>query len=579
MVTISQFMWGYQQSFRIVAEATLDRSLEGIGASALRPRISVIGFKRDGSGPFPICVEPEAGRLQPMHLAQVPSQAATLIAGDPESDMLHTHPIAHQLHQERLRQRGWRRAIVDAVDRSGIYPRRTHFCSLGVELAGFEVFVLAGVEQDTYNRIPHLEIGVVDRMRVARSLAEEVIEETLAAAATALHLPDPGPGGIGRDDVDIIRSSASYFARCCAAKAGNLFAEIYGPLEAATSQKYEGVGAAGHLILAQPGHSAVTELLRFGRAVSLRRSRAVRKFLEMTDGEVELLTDGGAIYGLVQYEQSKYDLMTEDLFEIRVPAHATWELIHGGTTLMRVSYGKASLPAPLVDRRKYDDTMERVFSRVPELDVDAIWRLVEAAMAASHGTMLVISSAASSEAVRLSGQATCVQPATIDNALMRRISSIDGAVLVDCAGTCHAIGVILDGVATNRGDPARGARYNSAIRYLAGRAGETVIIIVSEDGTVNLVPELRPRIHRSRVDDALTLLQSVSGPDADRETFNRAWEEVEALEFYLDQAQCDEANGLRDVLEEASLAAGHIKIIFDRLAPSAEMNESYFLVD
>src|SRR5438445_5883893 len=139
MVTISQFMWGYQQSFRIVAEATLDRSLEGIGASALRPRISVIGFKRDGSGPFPICVEPEAGRLQPMHLAQVPSQAATFIAGDPESDMLHTHPIAHQLHQERVRQRSWRRAIVDAVDRSGVYPRRTHFCSLGVELAGFEV--------------------------------------------------------------------------------------------------------------------------------------------------------------------------------------------------------------------------------------------------------------------------------------------------------------------------------------------------------------------------------------------------------------------------------------------------------
>lgn len=96
---------------------------------------------------------------------------------------------------------------------------------------------------------------------------------------------------------------------------------------------------------------------------------------------------------------------------------------------------------------------------------------------------------------------------------------------------------------------------------------------------MNLVPELRPRISRNRIEDALTLLRSVSGPDADRETFNRAWEEVAALEFYLDPAQCGEANALRDILKEASLAAGHIKIIFDRLAPSADMNESYFLAD
>jgi hypothetical protein len=576
-MTISQFMWGYQQSFRIVAEGTLERSLEAIGASALRPRITVIGFKLDGSGPYPICVEPENGRLQPEHLVQVPSLAATLIAADPESNMLHSHPVAHSLHLERVRQSGWRRAIVQAVDTSGVYPHRTHFCSSGVKLGAFEVFVLAGVEQDAYDRIPHLEGDVVDRARVARSLAEEVIVETLAAAATALHLPDPGPGGIGRDEVDIVRSSASYFARSCGARAGNLFAEIFEPLEAATSQRYEGTGATGHLLLAQVGHSNITELLRFSRAVSLRGSRAVRKLLEMTNGEVALLTDGGSIHGLGQYDKDNYDPLAQDVFEIRVPAHATWELVHAGTRLMRVSYGKASLPAPLVDRRTYDDTMERVFLGVPDLDVDAIWRLVEAAMTASHGTMLVISGAASSEAARLSGQATRVQPATIDNTLMRRISSIDGAVLVDCAGTCHAIGVILDGVATGRGDSARGARYNSAIRYLEGRAGETVIIIVSEDGSVNLVPELRPRISRSRIEDALTLLRSVSGPDADRETFNRAWEEVAALEFYLDQAQCDDANGLRDILEEASLAAGHIKIIFDRLAPSAEMNESYFL--
>jgi hypothetical protein len=34
-----------------------------------------------------------------------------------------------------------------------------------------------------------------------------------------------------------------------------------------------------------------------------------------------------------------------------------------------------------------------------------------------------------------------------------------GGVLIDPNGTCYAIGVILDGIATTKGDPARGSRY------------------------------------------------------------------------------------------------------------------------
>jgi hypothetical protein len=207
---------------------------------------------------------------------------------------------------------------------------------------------------------------------------------------------------------------------------------IFPPLNAATAEKYEGAAASGHLILASPGHTAVKEHLSFTRAVPLRRGRAVRKLLEMTGREVALLTDGNAIYGLGSYNHAEYDAHAQDLFEVWVPGHATWELGHAGTTLMRVSYGKATLPAPQVDRGTYDDTMQRVFSSASNLDVDAIWGLVEAAMAATHGTMLVISNAAASEAARLSGQATLVAPVTIDEVLIRRITAIDGAVLVDC---------------------------------------------------------------------------------------------------------------------------------------------------
>ena len=68
---------------------------------------------------------------------------------------------------------------------------------------------------------------------------------------------------------------------------------------------------------------------------------------------------------------------------------------------------------------------------------------------------------------------------------------MDGSLLIDPHGICHAVGVILDGAAQGVGDPARGARYNSAIRYQSGATSPTVVVVVSEDGGVDLVPMAR----------------------------------------------------------------------------------------
>lgn len=54
----------------------------------------------------------------------------------------------------------------------------------------------------------------------------------------------------------------------------------------------------------------------------------------------------------------------------------------------------------------------------------------------------------------------------LDKSLIRNVASIDGAILLDSTGICHSIGVILDGIATEKGRSDRGARYNSAVRYV-----------------------------------------------------------------------------------------------------------------
>ena len=51
--------------------------------------------------------------------------------------------------------------------------------------------------------------------------------------------------------------------------------------------------------------------------------------------------------------------------------------------------------------------------------------------------------------------------------------------------TCHAIGAILDGRAMGTGDPARGARYHSALRYVLSSEQPSLAVVVSEGGRVD----------------------------------------------------------------------------------------------
>ena len=124
-------------------------------------------------------------------------------------------------------------------------------------------------------------------------------------------------------------------------------------------------------------------------------------------------------------------------------------------------------------------------------DYKKIWALTLEACKQRKGTMLIITEEAESEANRL-----CNQCFKIDYSpesqnfkeLIKYITSIDGGVLLHPNGKCYAIGTILDGKSVNTlGDITRGARYNSALRYINDSSSENcLIIIVSEDGMISL---------------------------------------------------------------------------------------------
>jgi len=70
---------------------------------------------------------------------------------------------------------------------------------------------------------------------------------------------------------------------------------------------------------------------------------------------------------------------------------------------------------------------------------------------------------------------------------MRQLTSIDGTVVLDTSGSCHAIGAILDGMASHCGDRARGGRYNSAVMYMGSAPAASLIVVISHEGTIDFV--------------------------------------------------------------------------------------------
>ncbi|MEX1104323.1 MAG: diadenylate cyclase, partial [Dehalococcoidia bacterium] len=162
--------------------------------------------------------------------------------------------------------------------------------------------------------------------------------------------------------------------------------------------------------------------------------------------------------------------------------------------------------------------------------------------------------------------------------LLERYMKVDGAVLIDPTGVCHAFGVILDGATDRGGDPARGSRYNSAVRYqaTAGRA-PTVVFVTSEDGDVSTVPSPRPRIRRQVVLDAITRLEEAFASPEEPARFADAFKHVRRLQFYLSEDQCNLVNDLANAEEKRRMEASDMAVVWPELTPHPDLDESFFL--
>jgi hypothetical protein len=548
------------------------------------PRLFLVGFRvSEKKGEPLIAVGPDGTPFRPEAFAYVKKQAAIYRSEDPENGSYWGDDGMQQRKELQIRFRALRKATQEAVQAYPANKGYAAFCSWPVEHDGSHVILILQVEKEVFDNYYTLQKGTyrergLHEYRVERSLIEAVAVQYLEATADELRSPNPGVGWYNIEDKEHLMLKAAKRLMYTPAVAGGNDQGLHGLYEACntlSTLKYEGKEGVGRIVIARPDHPCLDIKVTLSTPVRLHSYGAVRKLLQMASGSLCLLCDSYQVYGLGRV--SSYDLKSEDLFVVQFTKQFAWDLLHGDNRLMHVRYGEASISISGFPEEKFRADLPRVFPGIRAAAVGRLTSLAQCAAGQRHGCMLVISAAAAEEAKRLDSQCTRVDPFPLDDAVLGLLTSIDGSVLIDTAGNCHAIGVILDGMASPRCSPERGSRYNSAVRYVFGRS-DAMAVVKSEDGMINVFPDLRPQVCRSKIQSKLAALRSLAGNKIfDGAALGEVIEWLEEHEFYLTRAECDEANQRHEEAQAKKPSDVMYAVRQKPITPDPAMNDSYYL--
>ncbi|MFQ7309049.1 MAG: hypothetical protein ACLROY_10605 [Mediterraneibacter sp.] len=215
--------------------------------------------------------------------------------------------------------------------------------------------------------------------------------------------------------------------------------------------------------------------------------RVIRKLLQIADKELPLVVCENTILGFGlrnSYECIKYKILFNGFMH--------WELWRDNKVIIIHKNGRCIFHNYKREEECYKVLINKYF---PEnYDTSPIVDVISTAVKQRHGTSILIMEDAYSETKRLcdANRGIRIKRKCMSNYLqiLEKMTSIDGAILLDLQCNCWGIGIILDGNAIVYGNNSRGARYNSVHNYVANKKTDGKIcigIIISEDGMVNIV--------------------------------------------------------------------------------------------
>ncbi|CAK8725178.1 diadenylate cyclase [Candidatus Electrothrix aarhusensis] len=582
--TITHFMWGYQSHFRINQKVTCEILFQLLD-EGFTPEVFLVGIlTEERKDRFPACVDPEDDFwIHSSEFNSVLEMAEKNLERYPERRLRQSHPLAQERQDEDLWRRSTRDAIQQIIENNPAKPQdKVYFAAYPTKVEGYLVSVILGLQKSildgyqplTKNSVPLHECRSIP---VPTSLIDAVVQSYLDKASGELQLPEPGCGSSGLNAEEILRDGANRLMMGLAFRVDQGCIEGWHSFLSSCTNiartYYEGAEGAGTIVLARKDHPSLEKVIQFQTPSQLNQTKASRKLLQLASDDLALHTNSKHLFGLVETKQ--YDDQKEELFTVNFLGHHHWAVCHNAQILMEVRYGQPYLPKSPFDEHKLRKDLPRIFKKITQKHIDRIVTLVREAERERHGTMLVISSGAKDEADRLATEGTCISPKTLTANLLRNLTSIDGAVLLNPKGTCYALGVILDGIASKDGNSARGARYNSAIRYIHSSKHSALAVVVSEDGGVIFFPDLEPMIKRSEIDSTINELQKISENKAvNRRHYNEVMDWFDERRFYLLTEHCERINQLMTSIEEKIKAEDPlaIRIIRNNFVPNKNLD-------
>nr|WP_133260087.1 hypothetical protein [Streptacidiphilus pinicola] len=389
-----------------------------------------------------------------------------------------------------MREESEAAALKEVLDSDHAPASRTFFVSRPALVGDHKIHVAISVDAAALARVPRLGPPATPQPYLVYSIIEAILFALLEQAQRDLYMPNPsgaGPSDLGRlpyDTPEISVYAISTMVRAALVRAGHTLAGAgtNAKFNALSSLLYEGRSPAGRLLIAPHNHAALDVALRFEEPVRLAEARHVRKLLEASGPAYALLMDHSHVYGLGAVVAGT-ELETEEIFTIAIRKGGVWQLEHGSSVLFTVRDNQPHLPTPQIDAARI---RAAIAANIPNADAETLVTLARAAGEHRHGAMLIISSDAEAEAKRLAPQAMKTQPILLKSKLLDQLTNMDGGVLVDGKGNCHAVGVILDGLACDGSDPVRGSRFNNAARYIGSTIPSAVVLSYSSDGDVTI---------------------------------------------------------------------------------------------
>ncbi|MEO0728303.1 MAG: hypothetical protein AAFZ63_27390, partial [Bacteroidota bacterium] len=550
--TLKYFMWPWQVYFRILSQNSA-KNLFGTLDRGLRPNVFLIGFLvAERNDRHPICIDPEIIDYTLDEFENLQDVANELYRNSDDSRMFYTGSGMQEEMDNRHREEYFRRALEKILNESQNNTGKICFVSPGVIIAGYKVFVILELNKSVYELHTHLKrVDPMERMKKYFSFLEATKDVFLNTSALHLHLPDPGKSLSSdvRTSEEIFKRAALRFMHSLA-WAGRNINDLFDSCNEIATTLYEGGENYGHLIIAEPDHPDIDMKLSLEAPFGVHDYRKARKFLQLSDRVTGVIYCADQVLGLGRIT-SNYDPETESIFSIRFKGFGRWEVKHNDLVLMKVKNGVPRLPQEVINKAAFFADAKRIFGVISNEKMSLLYELSLATTKQKKGAMLIITKEAENEALRLKSRCIPIKPIKLDATLLINLTSIDGGVLINPDGVVYAHGVILDGIVGDLGDPARGSRYNAAITYQENQGLDkpTMIVVVSEDGMVDILPTYIPKIRHSAITEVISILERLTSASTfNRGQFYEAMEWLKNRQFYLTLEECEKINELKDQL-------------------------------